>query len=93
MIPNGSCFGGRTLEATSFRASARQPSTTDTLSGEVRLAATEGLEERRQPPGNHQWGRNRVYFPSYTCAFGGKMIPLEVELHQLRAIWRSYHPR
>jgi hypothetical protein len=56
-------------------------SATDTLSGEVRLAATESLEGRRQPLGHRQWGRNRVYFSSYICAFGGKIIPLEVELH------------
>ena len=31
-------------------------------------------------------------FPSYACALGGKMIPLEVELNRSFDIWLSYHP-
>jgi len=31
-------------------------------------------------------------FPSYACALGGKMIPLEVELNRTSDIWLSYHP-
>ncbi len=31
-------------------------------------------------------------FPSYACALGGKMIPLEVELRRSFDIWLSYHP-
>jgi DNA-binding transcriptional LysR family regulator len=31
-------------------------------------------------------------FPSYACALGGKMIPLEVELNRFFDIWLSYHP-
>lgn len=31
-------------------------------------------------------------FPSYACALGGKIIPLEVELRRPFDIWLSYHP-
>jgi len=31
-------------------------------------------------------------FPTYACALGGKMIPLEIELRQPYDIWLSYHP-
>lgn len=31
-------------------------------------------------------------FPTYACALGGKMIPLEVELNRYFDIWLSYHP-
>src|SRR5260221_5744274 len=31
-------------------------------------------------------------FPSYACALGGKMIPLEVELRRSFDIWLAYHP-
>jgi DNA-binding transcriptional LysR family regulator len=31
-------------------------------------------------------------FPTYACALGGKMIPLEVELRRPFDIWLSYHP-
>ena len=31
-------------------------------------------------------------FPTYACALGGKMIPLEVELNRPSDIWLSYHP-
>jgi DNA-binding transcriptional LysR family regulator len=31
-------------------------------------------------------------FPTYACALGGKIIPLEVELHLPFDIWLSYHP-
>ncbi len=31
-------------------------------------------------------------FPTYACALGGKMIPLEVELRHAYDIWLSYHP-
>jgi DNA-binding transcriptional LysR family regulator len=31
-------------------------------------------------------------FPTYACALGGKMIPLEIELQQPYDIWLSYHP-
>jgi DNA-binding transcriptional LysR family regulator len=31
-------------------------------------------------------------FPTYACALGGKMIPLEVELNRSFDIWLSYHP-
>jgi DNA-binding transcriptional LysR family regulator len=31
-------------------------------------------------------------FPSYACALGGKLIPLEVELNRPLDIWLSYHP-
>jgi DNA-binding transcriptional LysR family regulator len=30
--------------------------------------------------------------PTYACALGGKIIPLEVELHWPYDIWLSYHP-
>jgi DNA-binding transcriptional LysR family regulator len=31
-------------------------------------------------------------FPTYACALGAKMIPLEVELNRPFDIWLSYHP-
>jgi DNA-binding transcriptional LysR family regulator len=31
-------------------------------------------------------------FPTYTCALGGKIIPLEIELRRPYDIWLSYHP-
>jgi DNA-binding transcriptional LysR family regulator len=31
-------------------------------------------------------------FPSYACALGGKIIPLEIELRRPVDIWLSYHP-
>jgi DNA-binding transcriptional LysR family regulator len=31
-------------------------------------------------------------FPSYACALGGKIIPLEIELRRPYDIWLSYHP-
>jgi DNA-binding transcriptional LysR family regulator len=31
-------------------------------------------------------------FPSYACALGGKLVPLEVELNRPLDIWLSYHP-
>jgi DNA-binding transcriptional LysR family regulator len=31
-------------------------------------------------------------FPTYACALGGKMIPLEIELRRPYDIWLSYHP-
>ncbi len=31
-------------------------------------------------------------FPTYACALGGKMIPLEIELRRPFDIWLSYHP-
>ena len=31
-------------------------------------------------------------FPTYACALGGKIIPLEIELRQPFDIWLSYHP-
>ncbi len=31
-------------------------------------------------------------FPSYACALGGKMVPLEIELRRPFDIWLSYHP-
>jgi DNA-binding transcriptional LysR family regulator len=31
-------------------------------------------------------------FPTYACALGGKIIPLEVELRRPFDIWLSYHP-
>lgn len=31
-------------------------------------------------------------FPTYACALGGKIIPLEVELRRPYDIWLSYHP-
>jgi DNA-binding transcriptional LysR family regulator len=31
-------------------------------------------------------------FPSYACALGGKIIPLEIELRRPFDIWLSYHP-
>lgn len=31
-------------------------------------------------------------FPSYACALGGQLIPLEVELNKPLDIWLSYHP-
>jgi DNA-binding transcriptional LysR family regulator len=32
------------------------------------------------------------FFPTYACALGGKIIPLEVELRRPLDIWLSYHP-
>ena len=31
-------------------------------------------------------------FPTYACALGGNIIPLEVELNRPFDIWLSYHP-
>jgi DNA-binding transcriptional LysR family regulator len=31
-------------------------------------------------------------FPTYACALGGKMIPLDIELRRPYDIWLSYHP-
>src|SRR6476620_6450721 len=31
-------------------------------------------------------------FPSYACALGGKIVPLQVELQRPCDIWLSYHP-
>jgi DNA-binding transcriptional LysR family regulator len=31
-------------------------------------------------------------FPTYACALGGKIIPLEIELRRPYDIWLSYHP-
>ena len=31
-------------------------------------------------------------FPSYACALGGKIVPLQVELRRPCDIWLSYHP-
>ena len=31
-------------------------------------------------------------FPTYACALGGKMIPLDIDLHWSFDIWLSYHP-
>ena len=31
-------------------------------------------------------------FPTYACALGGKIIPLEIELRRPFDIWLSYHP-
>jgi DNA-binding transcriptional LysR family regulator len=31
-------------------------------------------------------------FPTYACAFGGKMIPLEIELRRPYDVWLSHHP-
>lgn len=31
-------------------------------------------------------------FPSYACALGGKLTPLEIELNRPLDIWLSYHP-
>jgi hypothetical protein len=67
-------------EAASCELVRASHSATDTLSGESPAPATEGFEGQHQPLGHRQWGRNRLYFPSYTCTFGGKIIPLEVEL-------------
>jgi transcriptional regulator with XRE-family HTH domain len=36
------------------------------------------------------WGRNRV-FPTYACALGGKIIPLEIELRRPYHISLFYH--
>jgi hypothetical protein len=61
------------------RASARQPLRDGTLSDEVRVALTEGLgtaPATGPSPMGPEWG----YFPGYTCAFGGKIIPLKMEL-------------
>jgi len=44
----------------------------------------------------HYWavanGAGIGVFPTYACALGGKMIPLEIELHRPFDIWLSYHP-
>ncbi len=31
-------------------------------------------------------------FPTYACALGGKIVPLEIELRRSFDIWLSYHP-
>lgn len=31
-------------------------------------------------------------FPTYACALGGKIVPLEIELRRPYDIWLSYHP-
>src|ERR1700738_3086253 len=31
-------------------------------------------------------------FPTYACAFGGKIIPLDIEMRRPLDIWLSYHP-
>jgi DNA-binding transcriptional LysR family regulator len=31
-------------------------------------------------------------FPTYACALGGKMVPIEIELRRPFDIWLSYHP-
>jgi DNA-binding transcriptional LysR family regulator len=31
-------------------------------------------------------------FPTYACALGGEMVPLEIELRRPFDIWLSYHP-
>jgi DNA-binding transcriptional LysR family regulator len=44
----------------------------------------------------HYWavanGAGIGVFPTYACALGGKMIPLEIELRRPFDIWLSYHP-
>jgi DNA-binding transcriptional LysR family regulator len=44
----------------------------------------------------HYWavanGAGIGVFPTYACALGGKMIPLEIELRRPYEIWLSYHP-
>jgi len=44
----------------------------------------------------HYWavanGAGIGVFPTYACALGGKMIPLEIELHRPFDIWLSSHP-
>ena len=44
----------------------------------------------------HYWavanGAGIGVFPTYACAPGGKMIPLEIELRRPYDIWLSYHP-
>ena len=44
----------------------------------------------------HYWavanGAGIGVFPTYACALGGKMIPLEIELRRPYDIWLSYHP-
>jgi DNA-binding transcriptional LysR family regulator len=73
------------------RAGARQPLRDGTLSDEVRVAVTEGLgmaPATGPSPMGPEWG----YFPSYTCAFGGKIIPLEMVCACHAKIWLSYRP-
>lgn len=44
----------------------------------------------------HYWavanGAGIGVFPTYACALGGKMVPLEIELRRPFDIWLSYHP-
>jgi DNA-binding transcriptional LysR family regulator len=44
----------------------------------------------------HYWavanGAGIGAFPTYACALGGRMIPLEIELRKHYDIWLSYHP-
>jgi DNA-binding transcriptional LysR family regulator len=44
----------------------------------------------------HYWavanGAGIGAFPTYACALGGSMIPLEIELRRPYDIWLSYHP-
>jgi DNA-binding transcriptional LysR family regulator len=44
----------------------------------------------------HYWavanGAGIGVFPTYACALGGKMIPLDIELRRPFDIWLSYHP-
>ena len=44
----------------------------------------------------HYWavanGAGIGVFPTYACALGGKIIPLEIELRRPFDIWLSYHP-
>jgi DNA-binding transcriptional LysR family regulator len=44
----------------------------------------------------HYWavanGAGIGAFPTYACALGGRIIPLEIELRQPYDIWLSYHP-
>jgi hypothetical protein len=68
----------RRMQAASLEP-ARQALRDGTLSDEVRVALTEGLgtaPATGPSPMGPEWG----YFPGYTCAFGGKIIPLQMEL-------------
>lgn len=44
----------------------------------------------------HYWavanGAGIGAFPTYACALGGRMIPLEIKLQKPYDIWLSYHP-
>ena len=84
-----SCFGSRTHGGRLVRPAARRQ-----FRHQHAFGRSPGRHHRRF--GNVLAGpspcRLPGVFPTYACALGGKIIPLEIELRWPYDIWLSYHP-